>query len=237
MADTPSNPDQTTDPLAGSPMSALGMPPAEMTQGTGVPVTPPPDAPPITRMSPTDPRLQEDDGGGKTPGRVPTEKATSRDPHWVWVTTGNIVRREAYWARYRQGIADAMEPEEGEKEEAFRERQEQALAEWDAAHDEDWLATQYQEVATFQHAAEDEDRIEFDDDGNIVSDERLYDPSLLHMAGIREAIALELEQGKVHQSKVAAALMKQAILARIAPKVSKEVLAAIEGVTFDAKSA
>ncbi len=190
---------------------------------------PPPDLPPVRQVAPGD--LKPSGAGVGSGGGGGGGGTSSRDPHWVWVPTSVLICVEAYWARYRQALAAAGDPEDAEQAAAARER----VSAFDMMATDDWKATHYLAFVAFEHADQDPDRVECDEDGRVLNDGRLYAHGLLHLEGVREMVELEIAEGKREQNRAGATGMKRAIRARIAPLVDAKVLAALEEVGWDAE--
>lgn len=113
------------------------------------------------------------------------------------VTPGIYQRCRAYWAR-RPDQAEGLTPAE--------------------------QLTWYIELATFQHALDDQQRPE---------DQQLYDWPELHMSGIRPLLQQEMQAEREGIAKESARGARQAVLARVATIAPQEVLNAIREMDRD----
>lgn len=221
------------DPLGG-PLSALGAPPAA---GNGPPVTPPPPLPPLPgglQVAPEALRPPRGGGGGNDAAGA---ASGTGDPHWVWVPTSVLIAREAYWARFRQRLLETVEdaqptdtdaPWEAAARKERLAQAEQRLVAFDIRATEDWLSSQYVAFVVFEHTTQEEQRVEWDAEGRLVRDERLYAPELLHVEGVRAMVQLEIEAGLAEHSRAGGQLMLQAVAARLSAIASQEVLMALK---------
>ncbi len=136
----------------------------------------------------------EDGRGRRKPGQPYTADVIAVR---AVVTPGIYQRCRAYWAR-RPDQADVLTPAE--------------------------QLTWYLELATFQHAMDDQQRPQ---------DQQLYDWGELHMAGIRPLLQQEMQAERESIAKESARGARAAVLARIASFAPQEVLNAIREMDRD----
>lgn len=233
--------DQKRDPLANSPLAALGQPPAGFSPQDGPQVMPPPDLPPVRQLPANDPRLQSggrEDGGGGGGGGGNRPGAQSRDPHWAWVPTSVLIACDAYWAAYRKRFLDAKQLEFEEQDEMKAPAlATEAMADWDNAHPEDWRVSNYIAFLAYRDMALEPARVRRDRNGRIVSDDRLYRHDLLHFEGVREMVDMEIAMNQAADSRAGGGLALHGAKLRVAalPKnaTREQILAAIAEVEDD----
>ncbi len=212
MADTPSNSDQTTDPLAGSTMSALGPPPAGVQQGDPIPVGAPPDIPPSARVRPSDLDRDNSDGGrggsgggggGATRTTVDAFSLPMPIEWWAWPNW--------FWQTAREK-AVAAEPQTAETQEAVAWIDSSTLAE---------RAAEFVRILTHEDLMREPERTDV---------RRRYAIDLAYVMGIRGLLKTVGAHEHAARTMATVNTLKQAVIARIAPMVGKDVLAAIEEV-------
>jgi hypothetical protein len=209
------------DPLSRQ-MGALGKAPEGFDPSAErPPISPPPDVPPApASVSPAEVRPGAGGGRGRASGAESGRGRAEGDPHWVWVPTSVLIASEAYWAKVRRGIIlRVMEQNPAMEGEALNRVIHAAIVEWEQQNPEDARISNYLAFVVYDHVRQDEERLEQDEAGIVLADNRLYSHEELHFEGVRDMVEREIAAQAALQARSGA---------RQAVEMAREAVARLE---------